>query len=105
MELTIIVISASKHLTSTVGITYECLISHLNDIIRLHGSFTLLAQSSTLLQTSDSISIVYSMVEGCGCQMNTTYRTGKGREANKSHWLIIDIAKLYRQTVNDTGGR
>ena len=32
MELTIIVISASKRLTSTVGITYECLVSRLNDI-------------------------------------------------------------------------
>ena len=35
--------------------------------------------------------------------MNTLYSTGKGREANKSHWLIIGIAKLYGQTVNDAG--
>ena len=45
------------------------------------------------------------MVEGCGCQMNTIYSTGKGCEANKSHWLITDIAKLYGRTVIDTGGR
>ena len=29
--------------------------------------------------------------------MNATYGTGKRREANKSYWLIIDIAILYRQ--------
>ncbi len=32
--------------------------------------------------------------------MNTT---DKGRKTNKSHWLIIDIAKLYGRMVNDTG--
>ena len=37
--------------------------------------------------------------------MNTIYSTGKGREANKSHWVIIDIAKLYGWTVNDAGAR
>ena len=36
--------------------------------------------------------------------MNTVYSTGKGCEASKSHWLIIDIAKLYGQMVNDTEG-
>ena len=34
--------------------------------------------------------------------MNTT---GKGHKVNKSHWLIIDIAKLYERMVNDTGER
>ena len=37
--------------------------------------------------------------------MNTIYSTGKEREANKSHWLIIDIAELYGRTVNDAGAR
>ena len=46
--LHIVVISASKHQTLTVGISCECLVSRLNDIIRLRGSFTLLARSLTL---------------------------------------------------------
>ena len=40
MELTFIVISASKNLTSTVGITYEYLVSRLNDnILSLRGLY------------------------------------------------------------------
>ena len=46
------------------------------------------------------------MVEGVWLpNQNTIYSTGKGREANKSRWLIIDIAKLYGQTVDDAGAR
>ena len=45
VELTIL---APKHLTLTVGIIYECLVSRLNVIIRFRGSLTLLARSSTL---------------------------------------------------------
>ena len=46
--LTIIVITASEHLTSTVGSTYECLLSRLNDIVSLCGSFTPITRSSKL---------------------------------------------------------
>ena len=55
------------------------------------------------LQTPSALSTQW--LRGCGCQMNTIYSTGKGREANKSHRLIIGIAKLYGRMINDAGGR
>ena len=42
--MTIIVVTASEHLTSTVGSTYECLVSRLNDIVSLCDLFTPIAQ-------------------------------------------------------------
>ena len=39
----------------------------------------------------------YSLLDGCGLQINITYSTSKECEANKSHWLIIDVTKIYKQ--------